>query len=166
MRSSLFAATAIAAALALPPLVVQAAPNAATMNPTGNATGATNPNNTANPNGTDNAASQNNNGSTAAPSPNNNQAPGAAASNNAPRSNRQARNVIRSSLERAGFTNISVRPMAFVARATDRNGHLVLMAFRPHSFHAVTLLSRRNPNGTSGNGNPNGTSGNESNNAR
>lgn len=154
MSSSLFAAAAIAAALALPPLVAQAAPNASTMNPTGNATGAANPNNTANPNGT---ASQNNNAGAAAQSPNNNQAPGATASNNAPRSHRMARNVIRSRLERAGFTNIRVRPTAFVARATDRNGHLVLMAFRPHSFHAVTLLGRRNPHGMSGN---------ESNNAR
>lgn len=159
MSSSLFAAAAIAAALALPPLVAQAAPNASTMNPTGNATGAANPNNTANPNGTasQNNPTQTNNAGAAAQSPNNNQAPGATASNNAPRSHRMARNVIRSRLERAGFTNIRVRPTAFVARATDRNGHLVLMAFRPHSFHAVTLLGRRNPHGMSGN---------ESNNAR
>ena len=154
MRSSLFAAAGITAALAFP-LGVQAAPNASTLTPTGNATGATNPDNMANPN---DAANQNNNESTAAPTPSNNQAPGAAASNNELNSNEHASNVIRSELERAGFTNINVSPTAFVARATDQNGHVVLMTFQPDSFHAVTLPG--NPNGTSGNGDSNGTSGN------
>lgn len=143
MRSSLFAAVGIAAAVALP-LGAQAEPNAPTINPTGNATGTTNPDNMANPNSTNNAANQSNTGGTA--------------SNNEPNSNEHASNVIRSELERAGFTNINVSPTAFVARATDRNGHLVLMTFQPDSFHAVTMPS--NPNGTSGDSNSNGMSGN------
>src|SRR5215469_8892890 len=103
MRSTLFAAAGITAALALP-LGLQAAPDASTLNPTGNATGATNPDNTANPSGMNqNNTTQNNNASTTAPSPSNNQVPGTTASNNEPNSNEHASNVIRSELERAGF---------------------------------------------------------------
>jgi len=50
------------------------------------------------------------------------------------------RQAIATDLKKAGFTDVQVRPVAFVARAKDKNGHLVLMAFRPHSFEAVTQL--------------------------
>ena len=59
------------------------------------------------------------------------------------------RQTITADLKKAGFTNIQVQPVAFIARATDKNGHPVLMAFRPHSFEAVTELG--------GSGTQNGT---------
>ncbi|HEU0215841.1 MAG TPA: hypothetical protein VFQ90_04215 [Stellaceae bacterium] len=135
MRSTLLAATAIAASLALP-LATYAAPNTATMNPTGNATGATSaaPNN----NNTNGAASTTNptNNNETANNNNNNATPRRMARSGAPQGS-----MIRAHLRRAGFSNIRIRPTAFVASATDRHGRPVLMAFRPHSFQAITLTN-------------------------
>jgi hypothetical protein len=68
--------------------------------------------------------------------------------------------TITADLKKAGFTNIQVHPVAFVARAIDKQGHPVLMAFRPHSFEAVTALTAT----PSGNTNNNGNNSNNSNN--
>jgi len=68
------------------------------------------------------------------------------------------RQTIAADLKKAGFTDVQVKPVAFVARATDKNGHPVLMAFRPHSFEAVTQLS------DSGSAAKNGANDNSSNN--
>jgi len=148
MRSTLLAATAIAASLALP-LATYAAPNTATMNPTGNAPGATNaaPNNNTNNNTNGSASTTNptNNNETANNNNSNNTTPRRMARSGAPRGN-----VIRAQLRRAGFSNIRVRPTAFVASATDRHGRPVLMAFRPHSFQAITLMNGRSRSGAAG----------------
>ena len=149
MRSTLLAATAIAASLALP-LTTYAAPNTSTMNPTGNTPGATN----AAP--SDNNTNNNNNGTASTTNPTNNNETANNNNNNAT-SRRMARsgpaqgNMIRAHLRRAGFSNIRVRPTAFVASATDRHGRPVLMAFRPHSFQAITLMNAgRSRNGAAG----------------
>ena len=42
--------------------------------------------------------------------------------------------TITEGLKKAGFTNIKVAPIVFIARATDKDGHAVLMAFRPHAL--------------------------------
>lgn len=66
--------------------------------------------------------------------------------------------AIAADLKRSGFTNIRVRPVAFVARATDSKGRMVLMAFRPNSFTAVTQLRSTGPASNSGTNNAtNGT---------
>jgi hypothetical protein len=130
MRSTLLAATAIAASLALP-LATYAAPAASTMNPTGNAAGANNA-----------APSNDNTGGTASttnPTNNNETANNNTTTRRMARSGMGQGNMIRAHLRRAGFSNIQVRPTAFVASATDRHGRPVLMAFRPHSFQAITL---------------------------
>jgi hypothetical protein len=62
--------------------------------------------------------------------------------------------TIAADLQKAGFTNVDVRAVAFVARATDKNGRPVLMAFRPNSFTAVTQLSDSGANAKSGTNNP------------
>ncbi len=116
MRSALFSASAIAVALALP-IAAQAAPNPSSA---ADAPSTTSPATTA-PSATTTPDSS--------PSPSKMSTHG-----------RLDRNVIRADLKKAGFTNIRVMPVAFVARATDKQGHPVLMAFRPHSFEAVTEL--------------------------
>lgn len=68
--------------------------------------------------------------------------------------------AISADLKKAGFTNIQVKPVAFVARAKDKDGRMVLMAFRPHSFEAVTQLKANGPNTDNGNnGQTTGTNG-------
>lgn len=70
--------------------------------------------------------------------------------------------AISADLKKAGFTDIQVKPVAFVAKAKDKDGRLVLMAFRPHSFEAVTQL-RTNGSSTdnSANGQTNGQNNNQ-----
>lgn len=72
--------------------------------------------------------------------------------------------AIAADLKKSGFTNIQVRPVAFVARATDSKGRMVLMAFRPNSFTAVTQLRSTGPAPNSGTNNAaNGTNNQNSN---
>jgi hypothetical protein len=72
--------------------------------------------------------------------------------------------AIAADLKRSGFTNIRVRPVAFVARATDSKGRMVLMAFRPNSFTAVTQLRSTGPASNSGTNNATNGTDNQSNN--
>jgi len=46
--------------------------------------------------------------------------------------------TITEGLKRAGFTDIKVAPVVFLARAKDKDGHSVLMAFRPPSLGATS----------------------------
>ena len=46
--------------------------------------------------------------------------------------------TITEGLKKAGYTDIKVAPIVFIARAIDKKGHTVLLAFRPHSLDAAT----------------------------
>lgn len=82
------------------------------------------------------------------------------------RSRRVTGQTLAAGLKKAGFTNIQVRPVSFVARATDKNGRLVLMAFRPHSFTAVTQLRATNPASNNGTDNQNNGQADNQNNSK
>jgi hypothetical protein len=59
---------------------------------------------------------------------------------NSSQKNESVRQDIKSSLQQAGFTNISIMPEAFYIRAKDKSGNPVTISVDPNSFEEVATI--------------------------
>jgi len=66
--------------------------------------------------------------------------------------------MMRSNLEKAGFTDVKVMPQSFLVRAKDPQGNPVMMVINPDSFEAVTTIAPNKGNAAAANQNTNHTS--------
>jgi hypothetical protein len=60
--------------------------------------------------------------------------------------------MMRSNLEKAGFSDVKIMPESFLVRAKDPQGNPVMMVINPDSFEAVTTIAPNN-GAKGGNGN-------------
>ncbi len=58
------------------------------------------------------------------------------------------RQDIKTSLERAGFTDINIKPEAFFVTARDKAGNPVMISVDPNSFEEVTAYQANDTNGS------------------